>query len=77
MRVETGRKRVREEEYNEGIQNLQRGGREECNEGVGLLRLGHEEFEEEIRWLRGVEDENKVEIRLLREKVGEVMNKQH
>ena len=38
------------------------------------IERGHEEFEEEIRWLRGVEEENKEEIRLLREKVEEVIN---
>ncbi len=34
---------------------------------------GHAELEEEIRWLRGVENENKEEIRLLRGRVEEVM----
>ena len=29
------------------------------------IERGHDEFEEEIRWLRGVEEENKEEIRLL------------
>ncbi len=38
------------------------------------IERGHEEFEEEIRWLRGVEEENKEEIRLLRERFGEVIN---
>ncbi len=38
------------------------------------IERGHEEFEEEIRWLCGVEQENKEEIRLLRERVGEVIN---
>jgi hypothetical protein len=37
------------------------------------VELGHAELEEEIRWLRGVENENKVEIRLLRGRVEEVM----
>jgi len=37
------------------------------------IERGHDEFEEEIRWLRGVEEENKEEIRLLREKVEEVI----
>ncbi len=38
------------------------------------IERGHVDFEEEIRWLRGVEEENKEEIRLLRERVGEVMD---
>jgi len=37
------------------------------------VELGHAELEEEIRWLRGVENENKEEIRLLRGRVEEVM----
>ena len=37
------------------------------------IERGHDEFEEEIRWLRGVENENKEEIRLLRGRVEEVM----
>ena len=37
------------------------------------VERGHAELEEEIRWLRGVENENKEEIRLLRGRVEEVM----
>ena len=37
------------------------------------VERGHAEFEEEIRWLRGVENENKEEIILLRARVEEVM----
>ncbi len=37
------------------------------------VELGHAELEEEIRWLRGVEKENKEEIRLLRARVEEVL----
>ena len=73
MLVESARQREREEQYNIGIQNIQRVARAECNDEIRLLRRAHEEFEEEIRWLRGVEKENKEEIRLLREKVEEVI----
>ena len=61
--VETARQLEREEQYNLGTQNIQRVAREECSE----------EFAEETRWLRGVEEENKEEIRLLRARVEEVM----
>ena len=37
------------------------------------VERGHAELEEEIRWLRGVENENKEEIRLLRARVEEVL----
>ena len=62
MLVETARQREREEQYNVGTQNIQRVAREECDEEISLLRRGNAELEEEIRWLRGVENENKEEI---------------
>ena len=48
MLVESARQREREEQYNIGIQNIQRVARAECNDEIRLLRRAHEEFEEEI-----------------------------
>ena len=59
MLVESARQREREEQYNIGIQNIQRVARAECNDEIRQLRRAHEEFEEEIRWLRSVQEENK------------------
>jgi hypothetical protein len=66
MRLDTEGERLMEEQYNEVIQHLQRRGIEDIQRGSG-------EYEDEIRWLQGVEEGNKVEIRLLRDRVEEEM----